>query len=332
MLRAILAKAKEGTRVIYMPGNHDENIREFCGSLFGNVSIRRQLRACHRRRRELLVMHGDEFDSVVKCSRWLARFGSHCLRIHDAHQSRRESVPARCSACRTGRSPAISNYGSRTPCATSKLRTCRCASRAQPEPGRHRLRPYSSPGAAARSTACSIATTVTGSKAARRSSRPCNGELSLWSCGEDAPAAARRRNSSRSPRRPSVQLSRLPGFPHAYWPQGCEIIPRHGARFRILNVFTAGGARLSGQSAVRGRRRQRARSRRDAGAGAPVQRVGNHVHPAVEARRGAGAHLHARLRNAVRRPSRRSAPRTCAARSGWAATSWGSRCAPASSR
>ncbi len=42
VLRAILAMAKQGTRVIYVPGNHDENIREFCGSLFGNVSIRRR--------------------------------------------------------------------------------------------------------------------------------------------------------------------------------------------------------------------------------------------------------------------------------------------------
>ena len=37
VLRAILAMAKEGTRIIYVPGNHDDNIREFCGSMFGNV-------------------------------------------------------------------------------------------------------------------------------------------------------------------------------------------------------------------------------------------------------------------------------------------------------
>jgi UDP-2,3-diacylglucosamine pyrophosphatase LpxH len=42
VLRAILAMAKEGTRVIYVAGNHDDNIREFCGSLFGNVSVRRR--------------------------------------------------------------------------------------------------------------------------------------------------------------------------------------------------------------------------------------------------------------------------------------------------
>jgi UDP-2,3-diacylglucosamine pyrophosphatase LpxH len=76
VLRVILAKAKEGTQVIYVPGNHDDNIREFCGSLFGNMSIRRRYVHATADGRELLVMHGDEFDTAVKCSRWLARFGA----------------------------------------------------------------------------------------------------------------------------------------------------------------------------------------------------------------------------------------------------------------
>ncbi|HEY6123841.1 MAG TPA: UDP-2,3-diacylglucosamine diphosphatase [Steroidobacteraceae bacterium] len=76
VVRAILTKAKEGTQVIYVPGNHDDNIREFCGSLFGNLSIRRRYVHATADGREFLVMHGDEFDSAVKCSRWLARFGA----------------------------------------------------------------------------------------------------------------------------------------------------------------------------------------------------------------------------------------------------------------
>jgi UDP-2,3-diacylglucosamine pyrophosphatase LpxH len=76
VLRAILAKAKEGTRVIYVPGNHDEDIREFCGSQFGNLTIRRKYVHATANGREFLVMHGDEFDTAVKCSRWLARFGA----------------------------------------------------------------------------------------------------------------------------------------------------------------------------------------------------------------------------------------------------------------
>jgi UDP-2,3-diacylglucosamine pyrophosphatase LpxH len=76
VLRAVLAMAKEGTNVIYVPGNHDDDIREFCGSQFGNLTIRRKYVHAMADGREFLVMHGDEFDTAVKCSRWLARFGA----------------------------------------------------------------------------------------------------------------------------------------------------------------------------------------------------------------------------------------------------------------
>jgi UDP-2,3-diacylglucosamine pyrophosphatase LpxH len=76
VLRTILGKAKGGTRVIYIPGNHDEEMREFCGSVFGNLEIHREFVHDTADGRQLLVMHGDEFDTVVKCSPWLARLGS----------------------------------------------------------------------------------------------------------------------------------------------------------------------------------------------------------------------------------------------------------------
>ena len=76
VLRAVLAMAREGTKVIYVPGNHDEDIREFCGSQFGNLAIRRRYVHSTADGREFLVMHGDEFDTAVKCSRWLAKFGA----------------------------------------------------------------------------------------------------------------------------------------------------------------------------------------------------------------------------------------------------------------
>jgi UDP-2,3-diacylglucosamine pyrophosphatase LpxH len=76
VVRTILGKAKGGTRVIYIPGNHDEDLREFCGSVFGNLEIRREYVHDTADGRQLLVMHGDEFDTVVKCSPWLAKLGS----------------------------------------------------------------------------------------------------------------------------------------------------------------------------------------------------------------------------------------------------------------
>jgi UDP-2,3-diacylglucosamine pyrophosphatase LpxH len=75
VVRAILAKARAGVKVIYIPGNHDENLRDFCGSMFGNLHIRRKYVHVTADGRQWLVMHGDELDGVVKCSPWLARLG-----------------------------------------------------------------------------------------------------------------------------------------------------------------------------------------------------------------------------------------------------------------
>jgi UDP-2,3-diacylglucosamine pyrophosphatase LpxH len=76
VLRTILGKAKRGTKVIFVPGNHDEVFREFDGAVFGNLEIHREYIHEGADGRRMLVMHGDEFDSVVKCSPWLAKLGS----------------------------------------------------------------------------------------------------------------------------------------------------------------------------------------------------------------------------------------------------------------
>ena len=75
VLRAILGKARAGVRVIYVPGNHDEDLRSICGSVFGNLHIRRKCVHVTADGRQMLVMHGDELDGAVKCSPWLARLG-----------------------------------------------------------------------------------------------------------------------------------------------------------------------------------------------------------------------------------------------------------------
>ncbi|TGD75775.1 UDP-2,3-diacylglucosamine diphosphatase [Mangrovimicrobium sediminis] len=69
VLRELLKKSRAGVEVIYVPGNHDQNFREFCGSEFGNVSLRE--RAVHTTAdgRRFLVIHGDELDFAVRYSR-----------------------------------------------------------------------------------------------------------------------------------------------------------------------------------------------------------------------------------------------------------------------
>jgi UDP-2,3-diacylglucosamine pyrophosphatase LpxH len=81
VLRTILGKAKRGTKVIFVPGNHDEVFREFDGAVFGNLEIHREYIHQGADGRRMLVLHGDEFDSVVKCSPWLAKLGSNIYDI-----------------------------------------------------------------------------------------------------------------------------------------------------------------------------------------------------------------------------------------------------------
>ena len=76
VVRTILGKAKRGTKVIFVPGNHDEVFREFDGAVFGNLEIHKEYVHESAEGRRMLILHGDEFDSVVKCSPWLARLGS----------------------------------------------------------------------------------------------------------------------------------------------------------------------------------------------------------------------------------------------------------------
>jgi UDP-2,3-diacylglucosamine pyrophosphatase LpxH len=66
VLRLILKRAEEGTRVVYIPGNHDDELRAFVGARFGNVEIARDAIHTTRAGRRLLVLHGDEFDAVVR--------------------------------------------------------------------------------------------------------------------------------------------------------------------------------------------------------------------------------------------------------------------------
>jgi UDP-2,3-diacylglucosamine pyrophosphatase LpxH len=75
VIRTILGKAKHGTRIIYVPGNHDEALRDYDGLVLGNLEIRREHVHTTLAGRRLLVIHGDEFDSVVRYSRSLALIG-----------------------------------------------------------------------------------------------------------------------------------------------------------------------------------------------------------------------------------------------------------------
>ena len=75
VLQKLLRKVRKGTDLVYIPGNHDEAMREYCGSQFGGVMIERQTIHVGADGRRYLVMHGDEFDVVVRYAKWLAFLG-----------------------------------------------------------------------------------------------------------------------------------------------------------------------------------------------------------------------------------------------------------------
>ncbi|MFM7227358.1 MAG: UDP-2,3-diacylglucosamine diphosphatase [Betaproteobacteria bacterium] len=75
VVQLVLKKAKKGTKVIFVPGNHDESIRQFIGMDFGGIKIRDELVHKTADGRKLLVLHGDRFDGVIACAKWLAYVG-----------------------------------------------------------------------------------------------------------------------------------------------------------------------------------------------------------------------------------------------------------------
>ncbi len=75
VVQKILRKARKGTRVLYVAGNHDEVMRHFLGLAFGGIDVCDEAEHVTADGRRLLVLHGDLFDAVVQRARWLAFVG-----------------------------------------------------------------------------------------------------------------------------------------------------------------------------------------------------------------------------------------------------------------
>ena len=68
VIEQILAMANSGTKVIYIPGNHDAFFRQFVGQTLSGIDIRLNVRHKTADGRTFHVSHGDEFDQMVKIS------------------------------------------------------------------------------------------------------------------------------------------------------------------------------------------------------------------------------------------------------------------------
>ena len=75
VMQALLHKMRNGTRVVFVPGNHDEGLRDYCGTRFNGIEILSDAVHTTANGRRLLVTHGDQFDVVVRYARWLAPLG-----------------------------------------------------------------------------------------------------------------------------------------------------------------------------------------------------------------------------------------------------------------
>lgn len=75
VIQKVLRKARKGTKVMFIPGNHDEMFRDFLNVNFGQIEIRPEHIHVTKDGRKFLVIHGDEFDAVVTYAKWLAILG-----------------------------------------------------------------------------------------------------------------------------------------------------------------------------------------------------------------------------------------------------------------
>ena len=75
VVQKILRKARKGTKITYIPGNHDEVMRNYFGTHFGGIEVKESDIFESAKGKKYLIIHGDQFDVVIKNAKWLAHVG-----------------------------------------------------------------------------------------------------------------------------------------------------------------------------------------------------------------------------------------------------------------
>ncbi|MBL8307579.1 MAG: UDP-2,3-diacylglucosamine diphosphatase [Rubrivivax sp.] len=75
VVQKVLRQARKGVRVVFVPGNHDEFARRYTGHSFGGVEVLPEAVHTTADGRRLWITHGDHFDGVIQCAKWLAYVG-----------------------------------------------------------------------------------------------------------------------------------------------------------------------------------------------------------------------------------------------------------------
>ncbi|MEN9721829.1 MAG: UDP-2,3-diacylglucosamine hydrolase [Pseudomonadota bacterium] len=81
VVQKLLRKARKGCRVVFVPGNHDEFGRHFLNHSFGGIEIKEEAVHITADGRKLWVIHGDYFDGVIQCAKWLAYVGDNLYEL-----------------------------------------------------------------------------------------------------------------------------------------------------------------------------------------------------------------------------------------------------------
>lgn len=76
VIQKILRKARHGTQVVYIPGNHDENIRAYDNYVFGDIVVKNSAIHTTLTGKKLLIIHGDIYDTIARHHQWIAHLGS----------------------------------------------------------------------------------------------------------------------------------------------------------------------------------------------------------------------------------------------------------------
>jgi UDP-2,3-diacylglucosamine pyrophosphatase LpxH len=75
VVQKVLRRARHGEQVFLIPGNHDEALREYSGTAFGDIRVVNEYVHTAADGRRYLLIHGDEFDQVTRHHRWVAVLG-----------------------------------------------------------------------------------------------------------------------------------------------------------------------------------------------------------------------------------------------------------------
>jgi UDP-2,3-diacylglucosamine pyrophosphatase LpxH len=116
VIQKVLKRARHGEQVVFVPGNHDEALRDHCETAFGDIRVEREYVHETADGRRFLLIHGDDFDQVTRHHRWVAVLGDMAynglVRLNGWLSGR-----AACWASRaTGPWPATPSGGSRPRC------------------------------------------------------------------------------------------------------------------------------------------------------------------------------------------------------------------------